>query len=113
MGYIAVTHIQYLYHVCLHQILHLMNNSSYKKSKLRFIGKSLIWSVLLYILVFTVLNISEIKNTFSGEGQYAVVYTNTQDGIENIKAAKITIDSLHNKIGIASKILNFIKQPLD
>ena len=86
-----------------------MNTSSYKKSKLKFIGKSLIWSVILYICAFTVMNITEIKNTLKGEGQYAVIYTNTQDGIQNIKAAKISIDSFHNKIGIAGKVLNFIK----
>lgn len=79
---------------------------------MRFIGKSILWAVALYACTFTALNMKEISNTIKGEEQ-TIVYTNTQNGIENIKAVKVSIDSLHRKIGIANKVIKLLQLPLN
>ncbi|MCB0699021.1 MAG: hypothetical protein H6551_10305 [Chitinophagales bacterium] len=82
-------------------------NTTQKKSKLRFAAYSLLWSLLLYIIAFGIIHTQELRSTFSDE-QKTVILLDKEEGVINIKAAKVSVGSFNKSILFIQSIFGLL-----
>ncbi len=81
-----------------------------KPEKLRFVCYSLAWALLLYGVVFTTLNWSQISNKVAGKQNTVIVRESTDSYQPHIK---VSIDSLGQNIKSVGSILKKIQTAIN
>lgn len=75
------------------------------KKRFSFIGKSLLWSLLLYMVMMLAFNWEDLRHTLRGEDRVTVV--NTFQGSDNTTAVPQTVVTDHKSL--AANLLILLK----